>query len=145
MGKSKAVITVSKRVEGVRVPRQGIVALAEFIARREKIALGELDVAVVGSAEMARLNRRHLRHAGTTDVLSFDLSDSADRLDGQIIVCSDVAGREAQRRGLRFTHELLRYVAHGLLHLCGYDDATELQFQRMHARQEELLAAWLRR
>jgi rRNA maturation RNase YbeY len=144
MASSKRNITVTKRARSVRVPRKAIVELVDFIARREKLALGELDVAVVGSAEMARLNRRHLGHAGTTDVLSFDLSGSADRLDGQVIVCSDVARREARKRGLRFTHELLRYVAHGLLHLCGYDDATAPQFQRMHARQEQLLEAFLR-
>ena len=55
----------------------------------------------------------------------------------------DTAAREAQARGLPFEEELLRYVVHGTLHLLGYDDHDDADRERMHARQEELLAEYL--
>ena len=37
-------------------------------------------------------------------------------------------------------YELLFYICHGLLHLCGWDDADPAARERMHARQDEYLA-----
>ena len=135
-------VTISSRVSDFRVPRRKILSLVDHLARAEKLSLGQVDIAVVGAREMAKINRQFLSHAGSTDVISFDLSDPGGPLDAQIIVCSDVARREAHRRRLAVTHELLRYVAHGLLHLSGYDDATPEQARQMHERQEMLLEAF---
>ena len=128
----------------LRVPRRKIANLVAFVARTERAAVGDVDIAVVGADEMARLNRRYHGYAGPTDVLSFDLSDAGDAtLSAQIIVCSDVALEEAAKRHLRPQRELLLYVVHGLLHLLGYDDTSGAKARRMHARQGELLDAFL--
>ena len=129
----------------LRVPRLKITDLVAFVARCEEVPLGEVDVAVVGSAEMARLNAQYLARAGATDVLSFDLSESDSSggpLSAQIVVCADLAVAEAAKRKLTPRGELLLYVVHGLLHLMGYDDTTADAADKMHAREAELLAAF---
>src|SRR5947209_17588936 len=75
---------------------------------------------------MHRLNRQYLQHDYPTDVLSFVLDQDAraKSLDGQIIVSSDYAAREAPRYGWTVDDELLLYVIHGTLHLVGHDDTT---------------------
>jgi len=137
-------VSICSTQHALRVPRKRITELVAFVARSEGKAIVEVDVAVVDSRQIARLNRRYLRHAGATDVLSFDLTDpGASGLSAQIIVCGSVAVREATRRGIGSQRELLLYVLHGLLHLLGYDDRSSAARARMTARQEQLLAGFL--
>ena len=130
----------------MRVPRKRLAELMKFVAEREGTRLAEVDLAVVGSDEIASLNRGYLRHAGPTDVLSFDLSDSsACGICVQLVVCGDVALEQARARGLSPQRELMLYVVHGLLHVMGYDDATVRGAARMRARQDELLDELVKR
>ena len=138
------VVNISSSQTAVRVPRKKIAALVEFVARSEGARVEEADIAVVTARELARLNRRYLNRCGATDVLSFDLSGPhGDRIVVQLVLCGDVAVREARLRGLGPQRELLLYVVHGLLHVLGHDDASAPP-EKMHAREEELLEAFLR-
>ncbi len=98
-----------------------------------------LSIAVVGGAEMRRLNRRWLRHDFDTDVLSFPMGGPG--LVGELVVSADFAEREARERGLEAREELVRYVVHGVLHLAGMDDHRPAERRRMWAVQERLVAA----
>jgi len=124
--------------------------VAAGVARAEGFRRGNLSVAVVGARAMATLHQRFLKQAGPTDVITFDLGTDrrARVLDGEIVVCADVARRTAaaalRQHGKRCTMsaaraELALYVAHGVLHLAGYDDHDAGDFRRMHAREDQLL------
>ena len=140
----KPSVTVGSRTKALRVERKKITALVDYIARTEGAVLEDVDVAVVDSREMAGLNRRYLGRKGATDVISFDLSDDSDRgISPQIVVCGEVVTRQAARLGHGAGRELLLYVTHGLLHLMGYDDATEKASEKMQARGEQLLEEFL--
>jgi probable rRNA maturation factor len=116
---------------------------------------GDVSIVVVGARAMATLHERYLDIPGPTDVLTFDLGTNRGRgpIDGEIIVCADVAARTARRAGSArlpgdktarqlaraARAELALYVVHGVLHLAGYDDRTPRGFARMHRREDELL------
>ncbi len=136
-------VNISSSQSTLRIPRKKITALVEFIVRSEDADMEEVDIAVVTSRRIAALNRRYLQHAGATDVLSFDLSSPGSGVAAQIIVCSDVAVREARARGLGPQRELMLYIAHGLLHVLGYDDTNSKSAAKMYVRQEELLNEFL--
>ena len=128
----------------LRVPRKKIIELVRYVGRREAAAIAEIDVAVVTGREIAAFNRRHLGRRGSTDVLSFDLSESlAGGIRGQIVICGEVAVRQARAHHSGPHRELMLYVVHGLLHLMEYDDGTEAEAEKMLARGEELLAEFL--
>lgn len=138
-------VLISSTQEAVRVPRKKLNELIPFVVRKEKAAVAEVDLAVVGARRIAAMNRRYLRHAGATDVLSFDLSESSEKgIHAQIVVCGDIAAREGRKRGHGPQRELMLYVVHGLLHVIGHDDTTPRTAARMHAREEEILAEFLR-
>ena len=105
-----------------------------------------VNLHVVDDGEMARLHAQHLGQAETTDVLAFDTSgegpgeDCDEDVDGEVVVNGDMAGREARDRGHARETELLFYVAHGLLHLLGYDDDSPEKREAMHVRQAAYLA-----
>lgn len=104
---------------------------------------GELRVELVDDPDMSTAHEKWLGDPTTTDVLTFDLRESADdpELDTDLLLCVDEARRQAQARSLPLEHELLLYITHGLLHCLGYDDHTQADSTTMHQREDELLAA----
>ncbi|GAB4555510.1 MAG: hypothetical protein Tsb0013_18300 [Phycisphaerales bacterium] len=114
-------------------------------ALRELRCTGEVRIAIVGDGAMAREHVRSMGIEGTTDVITFDLTDGAsacDRgLDVDLLLCADEARRCASERGIALERELLLYALHGVLHCLGYDDRDEGASRAMHAREDEVLVA----
>lgn len=85
-----------------------------------------LTVYLVDAKAMARVNKQHLGHEGSTDVITFPYprlpDDPRATIRGELFVCVDDARAQARAFGCPWRQELLRYVVHGVLHLCGYDD-----------------------
>jgi probable rRNA maturation factor len=122
--------------------RQGV----RLVLEAERIADAEISVAVVNDAQIHELNRRHLRHDYATDVLSFLWESNAPpgrrRIDGEVVVSAETALRRASEFDWHPAWELLLYIVHGTLHLCGYDDRTPAQRRRMRARERAILGHW---
>ncbi len=105
----------------------------------------ELGVFLVGQEEIRHLNETFLRHAGSTDVITFDYGelDQSTRVAGEIFICIDEAIIQARRFRTSWQSELVRYLVHGVLHLCGYDDQNASDRRKMK-REEDRLVAELR-
>ncbi|MCS7238474.1 MAG: rRNA maturation RNase YbeY [Thermoguttaceae bacterium] len=97
---------------------------------------GVLTVALVGDRAIRRLNRLFLGEDEPTDVLSFPLEKAPGVIEGEIIVSTETAQREAQRYDNDPKAELLLYVVHGALHLAGLDD-QRLRDRRKMRREEK--------
>jgi len=110
-----------------------------MILDEASIGDAEISVAVVDDPTIEQLNRRYLSHDGPTDVLSFVLERSAERLEGEVVVSGDTAGRTAPRFAWSAADELLLYVIHGTLHLVGFDDRTPDDRAAMQARERACL------
>lgn len=123
----------------------------EALARVEQaVFAGEgksrtVSVVIVDDVQSRQVNADHLGHDYETDVIAFDLGadDGVEEAgpDGEIYVNAELARREAADRGCEPFSELAFYVAHGLLHLLGYDDATDEQRSHMHSLQRRYLEA----
>ena len=103
---------------------------------------GEVRAKIVDDDAMAEAHDRYSGVAGTTDVLTFDLSEpNSAETDVDLLLCIDVATRQAEPRGHRAREELLLYAVHGVLHTLGYDDHDEDAAARMHAEEDRILNA----
>jgi probable rRNA maturation factor len=100
-----------------------------------------LSIAFVTNAAIRKINRQFLKHDFATDVISFPLGTD---LVGELVISAEFAVGEARLRKIPVEEELLRYVAHGILHLLGYDDHDRADRERMWKRQERELARVLR-
>lgn len=100
-----------------------------------------LSVAFVTNAAIRRINRKFLGHDFATDVISFPLGTD---LLGELVISAEYAAGEARARKIPVDEELLRYVAHGILHLLGYDDHRPRDRARMWKRQERELSRAIR-
>lgn len=126
-------MTQSERAQLVRHARESAEML--FAGRG-----GSVVIRIVGDAEMAAAHERYTGVAGTTDVLTFDLSEPGGPAEIDLLLCSDVAAREAASRGGPAWRELLLYAVHGMLHCAGHDDHGEADAAAMHRREDEILA-----
>lgn len=139
-----AALAVAIECEGLRLPvaRARLVALAQAVLRAEGIRRALVSVAFVGPRRMAALNRRHLGHAGATDIITFALGDDpACGLVADVYICPDVARRQARGHGVGVREELARLVVHGMLHACGWDhpESEDRVRSPMWRRQERLV------
>jgi probable rRNA maturation factor len=83
-----------------------------------------------------------LRHDFATAVSTFDWkqSGSALDLDGEIIISVQTAKRNALEYDASVKREILLYMIHGILHLCGFDDKSPRQVKQMRDKEKKLLA-----
>lgn len=138
-------LDIDVAVEAVRTPvaASRIASIARTALRAERVDDALLSIALVTRAAIARLNRRHLGHAGATDVISFGFNRAtpSDPVIGDIYIAPEVARDNARARGERVRDEIARLVVHGVLHVLGYDhpegDAREQS--EMWQRQERVL------
>jgi probable rRNA maturation factor len=92
--------------------------------RPDAIPEGELSIALVGEAEIIRMHKQFLGDPSVTDVITFP-GDPGEKLAGEICVCADFAAAQAPKFSQSFEKEMTLYLAHGWLHLAGYDDIDE--------------------
>ena len=109
----------------------------------------------MGVNPMAELNHRWMGKQGPTDVLAFpmdeldadrgpgvDAGDGEPALLGDIVLCPEVAERQAAAAGHGTDDEIHLLTVHGVLHLLGYDHAEPDEEREMFGLQDRLLGAW---
>jgi len=111
---------------------------------RDYLCREDFDLAIylVNSKSMAEVNETYLQHQGSTQVITFDYTEpDRQKLAGELFICLEVAEAQAVEFRTTWPQELARYVVHGVLHLCGYNDHEPAE-RRIMKRQE---GRWLRR
>lgn len=138
-GRRRITVRQPVRMPGLTAPQ---------IVRAVRAAAGTrpihaVNVTVTNDATMADLHARYLNDPKATDVLAFDLTGPGTpkgAIDGEIVVSADAAARMSTKLGVPARQEVLRYVIHGVLHLCGGRDATPVQRRRMRREEDRVLA-----
>lgn len=120
-------------------------------AERMLIELGaedaELSVMLTNDALIRDLNEKHRKKSKATDVLSFPMDDLGKgpsgraRLLGDVVISLDTAARQARRRRRELISEVTHLLAHGILHLIGYDHETDAEERRMNVEAAKLIRA----
>ncbi|WP_080059660.1 rRNA maturation RNase YbeY [Spirosoma aerolatum] len=107
---------------------------------REGYTVGELNYIFCSDEYVLQVNRDYLQHDYYTDIITFDQSEEEGKLAGDIYISVERVVDNAAQLGVPAEQEMLRVLAHGLLHLCGYlDKGVEAEAQ-MRQKEEE----WLR-
>lgn len=137
---------ITNRHRHLTVAEEFLHQALQAVCSAEQIASAEISLVLTDDAEIQRINREFLGHDYPTDVISFSLngdeqtSASPRRLQGELIVSLDTAAHVAASQGWSLAAEVVLYVVHGMLHLCGYDDQTEDTRLRMRKREREILS-----
>jgi probable rRNA maturation factor len=118
--------------------------LAELLAAAHAVPQ-PVQLVLTGDAYIRRLNCAYRGTDAATDVLSFDLSGGADRAGlaagGEVYVCLDRAAAQACEQQVPLLSEVARLLAHGMLHLAGYEHDTPAALRAMESETDRLLQA----
>jgi probable rRNA maturation factor len=106
----------------------------------------ELSILLCDDATIRELNRRYRKKNKATDVLAFPMQEGPGPaghpgLLGDVVISLPTATRQAAEHDRPIIQEVTFLLAHGLLHLLGYDHASKREEREMKARTEGLLAS----
>ena len=116
-------------------------------------ALVEISVRLTSDAEVHQLNRQYRGKDKPTNVLSFPMiqpdliesvtqnSDDGEVLLGDIVLAHGVCAVEAADRGIPVADHAAHLIAHGVLHLLGYDHASDAEAEVMERIERDALSS----
>ena len=144
------------------VDEEALVQVARHVLDRMGVSpLAELSLLLVDVAHMTELHVKWMDEPGPTDVMAFPMDeldlrgsrgaghaheDKADELGpallGDVVLCPEIAERQAVEAGHSTEDELQLLTTHGVLHLLGFDHGEPEEHAEMFGLQGELLASW---
>ena len=131
MNASIAVFNLNKK-HGIN--ERFIGGIARSILKILKKQSMELEITFLNDRAIKPINEKYKHINSATDVLSFDLGSC-----GQILISSETALRNSHVFNVPFEKELVLYLIHGILHLCGYDDEKPKKKVKMFGKQAFIL------
>ena len=102
----------------------------------------QITVALVDDDRLRDLHRTFMAIDEPTDVMTFPLTDEPGLAGGDIAISVERAADQGPTFGYTTSQEVAFLVVHGLLHLCGWDDASPAQRTAMLSRQSDIVAAF---
>jgi probable rRNA maturation factor len=123
--------------------------IAERMLTLLNVQSAELSVLLTDDATIQQLNAQYRHKDSPTDVLAFPLMDVDDEqlhtLEGgalgDVVISLDTALRQAQQHDQSLLEEVRTLLAHGLLHLLGYDHQTDAEEAEMNQQAQRLIDA----
>lgn len=111
-----------------------------LIVKFENFKISELNYIFCDDKLLYSLNVEYLNHDTFTDVISFDYSEGVGQIIGDIYISIERISENANIFKKTIVNELLRVMAHGLLHLLGYSDKTKSDKSAMTIKEDYYLS-----
>ncbi len=143
-------VLIARRAPGSpALPNRRVLTFARRMLEALQIPDAELSLLLADDPTVHALNLEHRGKDQPTDVLAFPMMDPDDEQLatlaggplGDVVISLDTAQRQASRRGVDLSDEVCVLLAHGLLHLLGYDHQTDEEEAEMNAATERLVGA----
>ena len=108
------------------------------IIKEEGGETGAITYLLINDKEMLVYNQQFLQHDTLTDVITFENKD-VNKISGDIIISIERIYENAEKYKVVFTKELYRVMAHGLLHLLGYNDKSNKEAEEIRKKENYYL------
>lgn len=109
------------------------------LAAEAGFRIKELNYVFCSDEYLYQMNVDYLNHDTYTDIITFDNSEKAKELEGDIFISVDRVRENAKSVEVEEELELTRVLAHGLLHLMGYKDKAKEEASLMRLKEEEAI------
>lgn len=110
------------------------------VADRENYKIKELNYIFCSDEYLYQINQQYLNHHTYTDIITFDNSEEAKLIEGDVFISIERIKENALREKNSFEKEMLRVMSHGLLHLMGYKDKNPKDKILMSQREDESIS-----
>lgn len=102
----------------------------------EKFEVGPLSFVFCSDEYLVDINIQYLNHETYTDIITFDYCEG-NKVSGDIFISTERVEENARKYEVVFEEELLRVMAHGLLHLMKYKDKSVKDSEEMRLKEDE--------
>jgi rRNA maturation RNase YbeY len=114
------------------------------LAEQEGHCVGQIIFNCGTDDALLKINQQFLQHDTFTDIITFDYSEQKNEnckeLIGEVFISIPRVRDNARSYSKgSFQLELLRVLAHGTLHLCGFRDKKALEKKEMKQKENEAL------
>jgi probable rRNA maturation factor len=106
--------------------------------KEEEKQLEEISYIFCTDDYLLKINQEHLNHDTYTDIITFDYTEDGI-ISSEIYISVDRVRENAKNLGVGALDEMHRVIIHGVLHLCGYKDKSDLQSQEMRGKENYYL------
>ena len=83
-----------------------------------------ISIILTNDKKLLQLKNQYFQQDVLTDVITFNLEEDGDPIDGEIYISLNRVSENAKEFKQDTDRELKRVIIHGCLHLLGYDDQT---------------------
>lgn len=108
------------------------------IIKEEGAKTGTITYLLINDKEMLVYNQQFLQHDTFTDVITFENKD-VNNISGDIVISIERIYENAEKYKVVFAKELYRVMAHGLLHLLGYNDKSNKEAKEIRKKENYYL------
>lgn len=133
-------VIVTNEQSDLSISKKQVVAVVKTVLHLEGRACDEVSINFVTTEEICALHQDYFDDPSPTDCISFPMSDGEStqgiQLLGDVFICPETAIEYAKENQVDLYEEVTLYIVHGLLHLMGYDDITELEQLSMREAEE---------
>jgi len=130
-----------EEIEFVLPDQEKLTSWLEKIADKENKTISQLSYIFCSDEYILNINRTYLNHDYYTDIITFPYKQGHE-IESDVFISIDTVRSNAIEYKTTFDKELLRVIAHGLLHMVGYGDKTESDQAKMTEMEEECLNSW---
>ena len=123
-----------------KIKKSKIHDLIKSLSIELNFTVSNLEINIISSSDIHIINKGYLKHNYTTDIITFNYSNTFNLIDGEIFISIDDALSNSKKFRVTLSEELVRLVIHGILHLLGYDDQISLDKKIMKRLENKLLS-----
>ena len=120
--------------------------LAQQMLNELDLEEAELSILLCGDTRIRGLNRDYRGKDCPTDVLAFSMREGPDEISslnpsvlGDVVISLETARRQAQKGSRTIVHEVAFLLAHGILHLLGFDHQNDEEEREMNLQTTRLV------
>ncbi len=116
-------------------PKSLLKEIVRKVFVEEKRIYSKINFVFCSDEFLLQINKDFLQHDYYTDIITFPLSNKNKPIEAEVYISLDRVKQNAKELDETFVHELVRVLAHGALHLCGYKDKSKANIKLMREKE----------
>lgn len=124
--------------EEFRINKKKLLSVVKILLKNLGKKFESVEISFLKDEDVYKMNKNFLNHDALTDILTFPYSEK-EPYSTEIIISFERAKENAKKYKVKYEEEILRLIAHGLLHTIGFNDFTRSEKLKMRREENKLL------